>query len=102
MDRFHDVTSVEKRQPCIVKKKTPPNTECAGFISCFLGVDFAIYQSHFGAHSREFPFSKVDFAVAAATYLEQVPPSVPEDPFHIVLAIIDFLPLICGNLFSLN
>ena len=51
-------------------------------------------------HLREFPFSKVDFAVAAATYLEQVSPSVPEDPFHIVLAIIDFLPLICGSLFS--
>ena len=51
-------------------------------------------------HLREFPFSKVDFAVAAATYLEQVPPSVSEDPFHIVLPMINFLPLICGSLFS--
>ena len=49
---------------------------------------------------RDVPFSKADFAVAAATYLEQVPPNVPEDPFKVCLVIIDFLPLICGSLFS--
>ena len=43
---------------------------------------------------RDVSFSKVDFAVAAATYLEQVPPHVPEDPFKVCLVYIDFLPLI--------
>ena len=58
--------------------------------------DWHLRTSHF----REFPFSKAEFAVAAATYLERVPHRVPDDPLPTITAIIDFLPLICGNLFS--
>lgn len=49
---------------------------------------------------KDFPFSKSELAVAAATYLEQIPAGTPEDPFYALGIITDFLPLVCGSLFS--
>ena len=48
----------------------------------------------------DFPFSVAELAVAAATYLEQIPPGVPEDPFYALFVMLGFLPPECGKLFS--
>ena len=48
----------------------------------------------------DFPFSVAELAVAAATYLEQIPPGVPEDPFYALFVMLGFLPPVCGKLFS--
>ena len=48
----------------------------------------------------DFPFSIAELAVAAATYLEQIPPGVPEDPFYALFVMLGFLPPECGKLFS--
>ena len=53
-----------------------------------------------GGALSDFPFSKAELAVAAATYLEQIPSGAPDDPFYTLNTIIDFLPLVCGKLFS--
>ena len=53
-----------------------------------------------GGTLSDFPFSKAELAVAAATYLEQIPSGAPDDPFYTLNTIIDFLPLVCGKLFS--
>lgn len=45
---------------------------------------------------KDFPFSKAELAVAAATYLEQIPPDAPDDPFYTLNTMIDFLPVVCG------
>ena len=47
----------------------------------------------------DFPFSVAELAVAAATYLEQIPPGVPEDPFYAPFVMLGFLPPVCGKLF---
>ena len=41
-----------------------------------------------------------ELAVAAATYLEQIPPGVPEDSFYALFVMLGFLPPVCGKLFS--
>ena len=48
----------------------------------------------------DFPFSVAELAVAAATYLEQIPPGVPEDPFYALFVMLGFLPPVCSKLFS--
>jgi len=48
----------------------------------------------------DFPFTIAELAVAAATYLEQIPPGVPEDPFYTMYVMLGFLPPECGKLFS--
>ena len=48
----------------------------------------------------DFPFTVAELAVAAATYLEQIPPGVPEDPFYALFVMLGFLPPECGKLFS--
>ena len=50
--------------------------------------------------ASDFPFSVAELAVAAATYLEQIPPGVPEDPFYALFVMLGFLPPECGKLFS--
>ena len=50
---------------------------------------------------RDFPFTTAELAVAAATYLEQIPPGVPDDPFYTMDIMLGFLPLECGKLFQL-
>ena len=51
-------------------------------------------------YQADFPFSVAELAVAAATYLEQIPPGVPEDPFYALFVMLGFLPPVCGKLFS--
>ena len=48
----------------------------------------------------DFPFSVAEHAVAAATYLEQITPGVPEDPFYALFVMLGFLPPVCSKLFS--
>ena len=48
----------------------------------------------------DFPFSVAELAVAAATYLEQITPGVPEDPFYALFVMLGFLPPVCSKLFS--
>ena len=48
----------------------------------------------------DFPFSVAELAVAAATYLEQISPGVPEDPFYALFVMLGFLPPVCSKLFS--
>ena len=48
----------------------------------------------------DFPFTVAELAVAAATYLEEIPPGVPEDPFYALFVMLGFLPPECGKLFS--
>ena len=48
----------------------------------------------------DFPFSVAELAVAAATYLEQITPGVPEDPFNALFVMLGFLPPVCSKLFS--
>ena len=48
----------------------------------------------------DFPFSVAELAVAAATYLEQIPPGVPEAPFYALFVMLGFLPPVCSKLFS--
>ena len=48
----------------------------------------------------DFPFSVAELAVAAATYLEQITPGVPEDPFYTLFVMLGFLPPVCSKLFS--
>ena len=52
------------------------------------------------SHSQNFPFSEAEFAVAAATYLEQVPLQAQSDVTQALGVIVDFLPLVCGSMFS--
>lgn len=51
-------------------------------------------------YNRNFPFSEVEFAVAAATYLGQVPLCTQSDFTQAIGSIINCLPLVCGNMFS--
>lgn len=48
----------------------------------------------------DFPFTIAELAAAAASYLEQVPPGVPEDLFYTMHVMLGFLPPECGKLFS--
>ena len=48
----------------------------------------------------DFPFTVAELAVAAATYMEQIPPGVPEDPFYALFVMLGFLPPECSKLFS--
>ena len=48
----------------------------------------------------DFPFAIAELAVAAATYLEQVPPGVPDDPLYTMHVMFGFLPPECSKLFS--
>lgn len=36
---------------------------------------------------KDYPFTSAELAVAAATYLEQIPPDVPDDPFYTLSTI---------------
>ena len=47
----------------------------------------------------DFPFSVAELA-AAATYLEQITPGVPGNPFHALFVMLGFLPPVCSKLFS--
>ena len=48
----------------------------------------------------DFPFSLAEPAVAAATFLEQIPPGVPEDPLYALFVMLGFWPPECDKLFS--
>ena len=48
----------------------------------------------------EYPFTREEFAVSAATYLDQIPADTPEDPFRASNVVISHLPPSCTKLFS--
>ncbi len=48
----------------------------------------------------EYPFTREEFAVSAATYLDQIPADTPEDPFRAINVVISHLPHSCTKLFS--
>ena len=52
------------------------------------------------SHGRWFSFSVAELAVAAATYLEQIPPRVPEDPFYALFVMLGVFPPVCSKFFS--
>ena len=49
---------------------------------------------------RDYPFTRGEFAVSAATYLDKIPPDAPEDPFRALYIVISHLPFSCAKLFS--
>ena len=49
---------------------------------------------------RDYPFSREEFAVSAATYLNKIPADAPEDPFRALYIVISHLPFSCAKLFS--
>ena len=48
----------------------------------------------------EYPFTREELAVPAATYLDQIPADTPEDPFRAINVVISHLPHSCTKLFS--
>ena len=49
---------------------------------------------------RDYPFTREEFAVSAATYLDKIPTDAPEDPFRALYIVISHLPTSCAKLFS--
>ena len=49
---------------------------------------------------RDYPFTREEFAVSAATYLDKIPADAPEDPFRALSIVISHLPVSCARLFS--
>ena len=49
---------------------------------------------------RDYPFTREEFAVSAATYLDKIPADAPEDPFRALYIVISHLPASCAKLFS--
>ena len=49
---------------------------------------------------RDYPFTRGEFAVSAATYLDKIPSDAPEDPFRALYIVISHLPFSCARLFS--
>ena len=49
---------------------------------------------------HEYPFTGEEFAVSAATYLDQIPAETLEDPFRAMYVVISHLPHSCAKLFS--
>ena len=47
-----------------------------------------------------YPFTREEFAVSAATYLDKIPADAPEDPFRALYVVISYLPTSCAKLFS--
>ena len=49
---------------------------------------------------RDYPFTREEFAVSAAKYLDKIPADAPEDPFRALCIVISHLPFSCAKLFS--
>ena len=49
---------------------------------------------------RDYPFTREEFAVSAATYLNKIPADAPEDPFRALYIVISHLPFSRAKLFS--
>ena len=49
---------------------------------------------------RDYPFTREEFAVSAATYLDKIPADAPEDPLRALCIVISHLPTSCAKLFS--
>ena len=47
-----------------------------------------------------YPFTREEFAVSAATYLDKIPADAPEDAFRALYVVISHLPTSCAKLFS--
>ncbi len=65
----------------------------------------ALYAISKGWHVKsgdfhDYPFTREEFAVSAATYLDKIPADVPEDPFRALSIAISHLPHSCAKLFS--
>ena len=63
---------------------------------------YAISRGWFvkSSNFRDYPFSREEFAVSAATYLNKIPADAPEDPFRALYIVISHLPSSCAKLFS--
>ena len=63
---------------------------------------YAISRGWFvkSSNFRDYPFSREQFAVSAATYLNKIPADAPEDPFRALYIVISHLPPSCAKLFS--
>ena len=63
---------------------------------------YAISRGWFvkSSNFRDYPFSREEFAVSAATYLNKIPADAPEDPFRALYIVISHLPPSCAKLFS--
>ena len=63
---------------------------------------YAISRGWFvkSSNFRDYPFSREELAVSAATYLNKIPADAPEDPFRALYIVISHLPFSCAKLFS--
>ena len=63
---------------------------------------YAISRSWFVKCSnfRDYSFSREEFAVSAATYLNKIPADAPKDPFRALYIVISHLLFSCAKLFS--
>ncbi len=65
----------------------------------------ALYAISKGWHVKavdfhDYPCTREEFAVSAATYLDKIPADAPEDPFRALCIAISHLPPSCAKLFS--
>ena len=65
----------------------------------------ALYAISKGWHVKsgdfhDYPFTREEFAVSAATYLDKIPADVPEDPFRALNIVVSHLPHSCAKLVS--
>ena len=65
----------------------------------------ALYAISKGWHVKsddfhDYPFTREEFAVSAASYLDKIPADAPEDPFRALCIAISHLPHSCAKLFS--